>query len=118
MIRKAFAGGWLAVMAHVTCLLAAGAAPDFARWMNVGRAHLKNRHSDTALKAFATALQLEPKSAPALRNLARAHLLANQVADALQSLAGARSLTRDSAATSYWRAGTRRMIRAALPPFR
>ena len=101
MTRNVLTAIWVAVLLHATHSSAGAAAPDFARWMNVGRAHLENRNSAKAIEAFTAALKLEPKSPPALRNLARAQLLANQNDQALQSLTEARSLERDSAATSY-----------------
>ena len=101
MTRNVFTALRVALLLHATCSLADAAAPDFVRWMNVGRAHLENRNSAKAIEAFASALKLDPKSPSALRNLARAQLLANENEQALQSLTEARALEKDSAATSY-----------------
>ncbi len=87
----------------VLALAARSLAADagFAQLMNAGKAHLENRNSAKAIEAFAAAVKLEPRSAPALRNLARAQLLANQNDDALQQLAAARAVEKESAANSY-----------------
>jgi len=99
MTTKAFA----VVMFLVLSLgaTANAASTEFVRLMNVGKAHLENRNSAGALEAFAAAVKLEPRSAPALRNLARAQLLANQNAEAIQLLTRARSFEKNSAATAY-----------------
>lgn len=82
-------------------LSVAAPAPEFARLMNRGKAHLENRNSAKALEAFTAALKLKTNSAPALRNLARAQMLAGQDDQALAHLHAARALEQDSAATSY-----------------
>ena len=101
MITKTLAALIPVAMLQVVCSFAASAPAEFVRQMNVGKAHLENRNSAGAIEAFAAALKLEPKSAPALRNLARAQLLANQNDEAIQSLHRAHTLEKDSPATSY-----------------
>ena len=91
----------LLLVALSACSSANAASAEFVRRMNMGKAHLENRNSAGAIEAFTTALKLEPKSAPALRNLARAQMLANQNDEAIQLLTRARALDKDSPATSY-----------------
>ncbi len=81
------------------------AAPtaEFLRAMNLGKAHLENRESVAAIEAFTSAIEHEPRSAPALRNLARAQLLAQDAEAALAALERAATLERESVATSYLR---------------
>lgn len=76
-------------------------SPEFARAMNLGKAHLENKEADDAVAAFARAVEIEPASAPALRNLARAELLARQHGEALATLDRARKIEPDSTATAY-----------------
>src|SRR5881394_3316719 len=88
MITKAFTG--LFLIAFCQAISSRAAVPtEFVRQMNVGKAQLENRNSAGAIEAFAGALKLEPKSAPALRNLARAQMLANQNDEAIKLLARA-----------------------------
>jgi len=102
---------WLRLVAGVlVCASAAGPLscrkqePDeFARLMNLGKAHLENRDSAKALKVLNRAVELQPESAPAWRNLARAHLMARTAEAALVALGRAQPLERDSPATSYLR---------------
>jgi Tfp pilus assembly protein PilF len=88
------------------CVFAAAPAlgtetDDFARWMNLGKAHLENRESAKAIQAIEEAIRANPKSAPAHRNMARAQLLATKPDAALGALAKAAELERESAATNY-----------------
>ncbi len=76
-------------------------SPEFVRAMNRGRAHLENRAAADSVAAFQQAVELAPRSAPALRNLARAQLLARDATAALAVLERARGLERDAASTSY-----------------
>jgi tetratricopeptide (TPR) repeat protein len=76
-------------------------AGEFVRLMNVGRAHLENRDSASAIAAYEAALRERPGSAPALRNLARAFLLARESDRAVDALERAAELDPDSAATAY-----------------
>jgi len=80
---------------------AAAAEDDFARWMNLGKAHLENRESAKAIEAINEAIRVNPKSAPAYRNLGRAQLLATKPDAALLALAKAVGVERESASTSY-----------------
>ena len=74
---------------------------EFVRVMNVGKAQLENRNSAKAIEAYTTAVRIEPKSTPALRNLARAQMLGNKNEEALKQLSRVRGLEKESAATSY-----------------
>jgi cytochrome c-type biogenesis protein CcmH/NrfG len=69
--------------------------------MNRGKAYLENRDSTRALQAFERAVELEPDSAPALRNLARAYLQDRKLEPLAEVLERARALGRDSVATAY-----------------
>lgn len=88
-------------LALASALSAPAASAEFTRRMNAGKAHLENRNSAGAIEAFAAALNLERKSAPALRNLARARMLADQNDEAVRLLLRARPLEKDSATTAY-----------------
>ena len=103
-------GSWasIAVTTLILLIVSAGCqsgprppGAEFARQMNLGKAYLENKDADHALAAFGRAVELEPKSAPALRNLARAELLARRHDEALATLAKARALEPDSTATAY-----------------
>ncbi len=76
-------------------------AEEFARRMNVGKAHLENRESAKAVEAFDAAVRLRPKSPSALRNLARAQLLARAHDGVIDTLARARAVEPDAVATAY-----------------
>ena len=91
----------IGIASAVASLEAPGAAPEFVRLINRGKAHLENKNSAKAIEAFTAALTVEPNSALALRDLARAQMLADQNDEALKQLAAAQSQEKESAATSY-----------------
>jgi len=69
--------------------------------MNRGKAELENKNSAGAVEAFSAAVEMEPSSAPALRNLARARLLAREPEAALDALTQAARHEEGSVATAY-----------------
>lgn len=82
-------------------LILADEAADFARLMNVGKAHLENRESTKAIEAFEAASRSRPRSTPAWRNLARAYLLARLPEKALSAVETARSIEPELVSTAY-----------------
>jgi len=74
---------------------------DYARLMNLGKAHLENRNAAKSVETFSAVVELNPESPEGWRNLARAQLLARKADEALTALARARTIEPDSAATAY-----------------
>ncbi len=96
---------------------------DFARLMNIGRAHVENRESAQAIAVLERAVQANEQSPQAWRNLGRAYLIdktAEQAGNAINATTRALKLDSASAAANYLLAlGLKRQEKyeAALPHF-
>ena len=80
---------------------AADERAEFVRLMNTGKAHLENGSFDKAVESLTAALEIRPRSTPALRNLARAYLFSGELDLAIERLAEAREAEPGSVATAY-----------------
>lgn len=101
MLSRITIAGILVSLSGLTATSRGDAPADFVRLMNLGKAHLENRDSKSAIQAFSAAIKLDPKSAPALRNLTRAYLLARKHEEAFVSCKAAAALRTGSAAAQY-----------------
>lgn len=96
--------GLTAVLNPLWVLRAAAQPSDeFARLMNIGKAHIENREAAKAIVVFESAVVLKPGSASALRNLARAYLAAQQPEKAETALKAINRSDADTPATTYLR---------------